>query len=39
MAQQQTVFSDDKKIQIFEDYLSGNESKRVVYSRYTGYWS
>ena len=36
---QQTVFSDDKKIQIFEDYLSGNESKIVVYSRYNGYWS
>jgi hypothetical protein len=31
--------SDDKKIQIIEDYLSGNESKRIVYSLYTGYWS
>ena len=30
-------FSDDEKKQIIEDYLSGNESKRVVYRRYTGY--
>jgi DNA primase catalytic subunit len=30
-------FSDDEKRRIIEDYLSGNEVKRVVYNRYTGY--
>ena len=29
--------SDDEKRRIIEDYLSGNEVKREVYSRYTGY--
>jgi hypothetical protein len=29
--------SDNEKKQIIEDYLSGNEVKRLVYSRYTGY--
>lgn len=30
-------FSDDEKMIIIEDYLSGNETKRSVYERYTGY--
>lgn len=30
-------FSDHEKKLIIEDYLTGNESKQSVYSRYTGY--
>lgn len=30
-------FSDVEKRLIIEDYLSGNETKQSVYSRYTGY--
>ena len=30
-------FSDVEKKLIIEDYLSGNETKQSVYSRYTGY--
>ena len=30
-------FSDYEKKLIIEDYLSGNETKQSVYSRYTGY--
>jgi transposase len=30
-------FSDHEKKLIIEDYLSGNETKQSVYSRYTGY--
>lgn len=30
-------FSDIEKRLIIEDYLSGNETKQSVYSRYTGY--
>lgn len=30
-------FSDYEKKLIIEDYLSGNETKQAVYSRYTGY--
>lgn len=30
-------FSDHEKQLIIEDYLSGNETKQSVYSRYTGY--
>ena len=30
-------FSDAEKKLIIEDYLSGNECKQSVYSRYTGY--
>lgn len=30
-------FSDYEKQLIIEDYLSGNETKQSVYSRYTGY--
>lgn len=30
-------FSDDEKKLIINDYLSGNEPKRSVYNRYTGY--
>lgn len=30
-------FSDQEKKLIIEDYLSGNETKQSVYSRYTGY--
>lgn len=30
-------FSDREKKLIIEDYLSGNETKRSVYNRYTGY--
>jgi hypothetical protein len=30
-------FSDHEKKLIIEDYLSGNETKKSVYSRYTGY--
>lgn len=32
-------FSDHEKKLIIEDYLSGNETKQTVYSRYTGYSS
>jgi len=30
-------FSDHEKRLIIEDYLSGNETKQSIYSRYTGY--
>ena len=30
-------FSDHEKKLIIEDYISGNETKQSVYSRYTGY--
>lgn len=30
-------FSDDEKKIIIEDYLLGNETKKSVYERYTGY--
>lgn len=30
-------FSEDEKKIIIEDYLSGNETRRSVYKRYTGY--
>lgn len=30
-------FSDHEKKLIIEDYLSGNETKQSIYSRYTGY--
>ncbi|VEI95126.1 hypothetical protein [Kaistella jeonii] len=30
-------FTDHEKKLIIEDYLSGNETKQTVYSRYTGY--
>src|SRR5690606_11575893 len=30
-------FSDDEKKIIIEDYLSGDETKKSVYERYTGY--
>jgi hypothetical protein len=30
-------FSDQEKRLIIEDYLSGNETKKQVYKRYTGY--
>lgn len=30
-------FSDEEKLIILQDYLSGNESKKDVYQRYTGY--
>lgn len=30
-------FSDHEKKLIIEDYLSGNETKQSVYTRYTGY--
>lgn len=30
-------FSQEEKLIIIKDYLSGNETKRAVYKRYTGY--
>jgi len=32
-------FSEEEKLQIINDYLSGNETKQSVYERYTGYKS
>lgn len=30
-------FSEEEKLQIINDYLSGDETKQSVYKRYTGY--
>jgi len=30
-------FSDDEKMIIIKDYLSGSDTKQSVYKRYTGY--
>lgn len=37
MIHNKMYFSDDEKMIIIKDYLSGSDTKRSVYKRYTGY--